>query len=52
LRWARWARVGASAFLVGVGAATLHFAALSLVGYSASLLCLAVAWHHRRHPYR
>jgi hypothetical protein len=50
--WARWARIGATTFLIGVGAATLQLAILGAVGYSASLLCLSVAWHRRRHPYR
>ena len=51
-RWARWARMGATTFLVGFGVGMLPFAALSLVGYSASLLCISVAWRRRRHPYR
>ena len=46
---ARWARMGATAFLLGLGAAVLHAALLSTVGYAASLLCLSAAWHRHRH---
>jgi len=51
-RWARWARIGATYFLVGIGAASLHAAALGLFGYAVSVFCLSVAWHRHRHPNR
>ena len=46
---ARWARLGATAFVLGSGAAVLHVVLLSTAGYAASLLCLSVAWHRHRH---
>jgi hypothetical protein len=45
---ARWARLGATSFLLAIGAAVLHIALLSTVGYVASLICLSAAWRHRR----
>ena len=48
VRVAQWTRLGATSFLVAIGAAMLQLAILALPGYAASMLCLSVAWHRHR----